>query len=499
MSGSAPAAATICRARVLARHLGKFVPGNPTVVVKNSPGAGGLSMVNSFYSNAAKDGTELATFDRGIPLDPLLHGTNARFDPLKLVWIGSTDNDASTCLSWHSSPVKTIDDLMKQELIVGGTGSTANSVVFFRVRSMRCSAQNSRSYWAIPVRPKRWIGIERGEVHGFCGFGFATLKSLRPDWVRDRKVNQLVQLAVRKNADHPEVPLALDLARTDADRDGLRLVVSPNLMARPFAAPPGLPADRLEVLRTAFATATVSAPEYQAEAYPRPAFRAGGGGRNRRASAPALRHAERHRRTHAGGDQVDRGERTAHVPIPAASRFASATSAAVSGVIGSRGGTTSPMVCTASGSTIGIARMVSVRPSVSASARRHHARPAAGAHMREQHDHGIGFQRRLRVAAGRAQQAVDDAAVLHVGREQAERHLRDLRPGHALAVAERRVGRGEQLIALLIERHRVDAAERLVVEIGDAGVDLEIVEQRRGSRSRCATGSVKRTSGWRAR
>jgi tripartite-type tricarboxylate transporter receptor subunit TctC len=251
-------------ARVLARHFGKHIPGQPTIVVKNQPGAGGLGLVNSFYGNAAKDGTELATFDRGIPLDPLLHGTQSRFDPQKLVWIGSSDNDASTCISWHSSPVKTIDHLMKQELIVGGTGSTANSVVFPRVLNAVIGTK-FKVISGYPGSAEALIGMERGEVHGFCGFGFATLASLRPDWARDHMVNQLVQLAVKKNPDHPEVPLALDLAGNEADRQAIRLVVSPNLFARPFAAPPGLPADRLQVLRKAF-DATVNDTEYQAEA-----------------------------------------------------------------------------------------------------------------------------------------------------------------------------------------------------------------------------------------
>jgi tripartite-type tricarboxylate transporter receptor subunit TctC len=251
-------------ARVLARHFGRHVAGEPAVVVKNVPGAGGLGLVNSFYSNAVKDGTELATFDRGIPLDPLLYGTNSRFDPLKLVWIGSADNDASTCLSWHSSPIKTIDDLMKQELIVGGTGSTANSVVFPRALNAVLGTK-FKVIAGYPGSAEVLIGMERAEVHGFCGFGFATLESLRPDWVRDRKVNQLVQLAVQKNPDHPEVPLALDLAKTEADRQAIRLMVSPNLFARPFAAPPGLPAERLELLRKAF-DATVTDPEYRADA-----------------------------------------------------------------------------------------------------------------------------------------------------------------------------------------------------------------------------------------
>jgi tripartite-type tricarboxylate transporter receptor subunit TctC len=251
-------------ARVLARHFGKHVPGEPMVVVKNQPGAGGLGLVNSFYGNAVKDGTELATFDRGIPLDPLLYGSNARFDPLKLSWIGSTDNDASTCYSWHSSPVKTIDDLMKRELIVGGTGSTANSVAFPRALNAVLGTK-FKVIAGYPGSAEALIGMERGEVHGFCSMGFATLQSLRPDWVRDHMVNQLIQLAVKKNPDHPEVPLALDIAKNDADRQAIRLMVSPNLFARPFTGPPGLLPERMKILRKAF-DETVNDPEYVAEA-----------------------------------------------------------------------------------------------------------------------------------------------------------------------------------------------------------------------------------------
>ncbi len=112
-------------ARVLAKYFGRHIPGAPAIVVKNSPGAGGLALVNALAATVSRDGTELATFDRGIALDPLLGGSQARFDPLKLGWIGSTDNDASTCLSWHTAAVKTMDDVLRRELIVGGTGATA--------------------------------------------------------------------------------------------------------------------------------------------------------------------------------------------------------------------------------------------------------------------------------------------------------------------------------------------------------------------------------------
>ena len=251
-------------ARVLARFLGKHLPGAPAVLVKNAPGAGGLTLASSLYSTLARDGTELATFERGILLEPLLDPAQARFDPLRFGWIGSTDNDASTCLSWHTSTVKTMDDLMRTELIVGGTGSTAIANTFPRVLNAVLGTR-FRVVAGYPGANEALLAMERGETQGFCSLGFATLEAIRPGWMADRKVNVFVQLALRKSSEHPEVPLALDFAKSAADRAALELIVSPNLFARPFAAPPGVPADRLVALRTAF-DATVTDPDYLAEA-----------------------------------------------------------------------------------------------------------------------------------------------------------------------------------------------------------------------------------------
>ncbi|HEY2228083.1 MAG TPA: hypothetical protein VGI22_10155 [Xanthobacteraceae bacterium] len=254
-------------ARVLAKYFGKHVPGIPAVVVKNSPGGAGLTLMNSLYTTLARDGTEIATFDRGIALQPLLAASQARFDPLRFSWIGSTDNDASTCLSWHTSAVKTMDDLMHEELIVGGTGSTAIANTFPRV----LNAVLGTRFRVIPGYPganDALLAMERGETQGFCSLGFATLDAIRPGWVRDHKVNILVQLALQKSKEHPDVPLALDFAKSEADRQAIALIVSPNLFARPFAAPPGLPSDRLEALRQAF-DETVTDPDYLAEAQAR--------------------------------------------------------------------------------------------------------------------------------------------------------------------------------------------------------------------------------------
>jgi len=251
-------------ARLLAKYFGRHLPGTPTVVVKNAPGAGSLTLVNALYATLPRDGTELATFERGITLEPLLDSAQARFDPLKLGWIGSSDNDASTCLAWHTAAVKTMEDAMRQELIVGGTGSTAIANTFPRL----LNAVVGTKFRVIPGYPganDALLAMERGETQGFCSLGFSTLEAIRPDWVRDHKVNIFVQLALQKNREHPDVPLVLDFARTEADRAALALIVSPNLFARPFAAPPGVPVERLAALRQAF-DATVSDPDYLAEA-----------------------------------------------------------------------------------------------------------------------------------------------------------------------------------------------------------------------------------------
>jgi tripartite-type tricarboxylate transporter receptor subunit TctC len=251
-------------ARTLARYIGRYIPGNPGVVVKNVPGAAGLILANQLYNTAPKDGTEIATFDRAIPLEPLVASERARFDALKYNWIGSTDNDVSTCFSWHTSRVKTIEDAYARELIVGGTGTGGNASFYPKL----LNAVLGTKFKIVPGYPgsaEVLLAMERGETEGFCSMGFVTLEFTRPDWVRDKKVNQLVQLGLTKNKNHLDVPLALDLAKTPADRQAVEFMVSPNLFARPFTAPPGVPPERVQALRGAF-NATFDDRDYLAEA-----------------------------------------------------------------------------------------------------------------------------------------------------------------------------------------------------------------------------------------
>ena len=250
-------------ARTLARYMSKYIPGAPKIIVKNVPGAAGLVLANSLYNTLPRDGTELATFDRAIPLEPLLDPEAARFDTLKLNWIGSTDNDASTCFAWHTARVKTFNDLLEQELIVGATGSIGDAVSFPRLLNAVLKTK-FKVITGYPGSNEAMLAIERGETQGFCSMGFPTLEIARPDWLRDKKVNVLVQLGLQKNRDHPEVPLALEFAKNEADRQAIELIVSPNLFARPFAAPPNVPEERVQALRKAF-NATMRSQEYLAE------------------------------------------------------------------------------------------------------------------------------------------------------------------------------------------------------------------------------------------
>ncbi|MDF2119522.1 hypothetical protein PY365_28555 [Roseiarcaceae bacterium H3SJ34-1] len=238
-------------ARTLGRHYGKHVPGNPNVVVKNVPGAAGMTLVNMLYNISPKDGTEFGTFDRTIPLEPLLDGSKSRFDPLKFGWIGSPSSEVSTCVGWHSARAKTADDLRQTEMIMAGTGAAADATIYPKI-FRDILGLKFRVIGGYQGAADSILAMEKGEVEGFCPWGWVSIQSTRPDWLRDRKINILMQLGLRKDPAHPDVPLVLDLAKTDADRRALELVLSPLLFARPYAAPPGLARERLDALRKAF-------------------------------------------------------------------------------------------------------------------------------------------------------------------------------------------------------------------------------------------------------
>lgn len=251
-------------ARLLARHIGKHIPGNPTVVPQNMPGAGSLTLANYLYNIAPKDGTAFGTFGRGLAMDKLLGGTGIRFDSRHFSWLGSLNNEVSICVSWHTSPIKRVEDMRTHEFIVGGTGSGSDTAIFPLVLR-NLLGLDIKLISGYPGGTDVLLAMERGEVDGRCGWSWSTVMATRPDWVEEHKINILLQLALDKHPDLPNVPLVTDLARTDDERQAMELIFARQVMGRPYTAPPGVPAERLEALRRAF-DATTRDPEFLADA-----------------------------------------------------------------------------------------------------------------------------------------------------------------------------------------------------------------------------------------
>jgi tripartite-type tricarboxylate transporter receptor subunit TctC len=249
--------------RILARHLGKHIPGNPTVVVQNMPGAGSLKLANYLYNIAPKDGTTIGIFSRGMAMEPLIGGANTQFDSTKFTWLASGTNETSVFVAWHTSPVKTWNDLMTKTFTVGGEGSGSDPDIYALLLKNAFGAK-LKLITGYPGTAEIAIALERGEVDTRASWSWTSLKTLKPDWLAQKKVNLPVQLSLTKGSDLPDVPLISEFAANDRQRQMLKLILSRQEMARPYAAPPDLPDDRKAALRKAFDNAW-SDPELLAE------------------------------------------------------------------------------------------------------------------------------------------------------------------------------------------------------------------------------------------
>jgi tripartite-type tricarboxylate transporter receptor subunit TctC len=249
-------------ARALGQFLPKHIPGQPTVIVKNMPGAGSLTLVNYLVNIAPKDGTSFGTFDQSLILAPLFGGEAAKFDASKLSWVGSIAKGNTVCITWHTAQVKSWDDLTKKKAVFGGTGR--EDVRYTHAAMLRnMFGADLKIVTGYKGSSDLRIALERGEIDGTCGDSWTSLKSTAADWVRDKKINILVQFALDAHPDIRDVPLLTEKARSDEDRAALKLLFAAQVAGRPFAGPPGVPAERLAVLRAAF-DATMKDPEFLA-------------------------------------------------------------------------------------------------------------------------------------------------------------------------------------------------------------------------------------------
>jgi len=250
-------------ARIVARHIGRHIPGNPGIIVQNQPAAAGVVMVNQLYSQGPQDGTVIGVPINGIPTAPLLQ-PGTQFDATRLSWLGSTNREAYVAFVWHTVPVERIGDLTSTEVIVGATtpGTTmvdfplvANEVLGLKFKVVRGYAGT----------PQINLAIERGEVQGMGGLGWASVKAQTPHWITEKKIKVLAQYGLQRHPELADVPTMLELARSPADRQAMTMLFARTEYGRPYFLPPEVPAARVAALRRAF-DATMADPAFVAEA-----------------------------------------------------------------------------------------------------------------------------------------------------------------------------------------------------------------------------------------
>lgn len=262
--GYPPGGAYDIYARLIGRHLTRHMPGQPQFIVRHKPGAASLNLVNELYNVQPRDGSVIGMFARSIALNRLLGREGTKYDPVQLSWIGSANNEVSICGVWHGTGVHTTEEFLARPLVFAANAPGAESEVYPNILNHLVGTK-FKVVAGYPGVNDLLLALERGEADARCGWSWGSVKAARPDWLRDKKIYIAVQFATEKHRELPDVPLARDLARSDRERAALDLILTQQVMGRPFAAPPGVPPARLAALRMAF-NRTLADPAFLAEA-----------------------------------------------------------------------------------------------------------------------------------------------------------------------------------------------------------------------------------------
>jgi tripartite-type tricarboxylate transporter receptor subunit TctC len=249
--------------RVVARHVGRHLPGNPAVTTQNMEGAGSYRAANFIYNIAPKDGTSIALIGRDAPLGPLSAAPGARYDATKLSWIGTPTVETNVCIAYKNATVKTAQDLLNKELVVGDAGAGSSSSLYPKALKGILGLR-FRVISGYPATGDVLLAMERGEVEGICE-SFDAIRLRRPEWITTKTISILFQGGTKPNPKLTDVPLISALAHNEIDKQAIEFLNAGQGMGRPFVAPPNLPADRLKMLRVAFME-TMTDPEFLAEA-----------------------------------------------------------------------------------------------------------------------------------------------------------------------------------------------------------------------------------------
>lgn len=250
-------------ARAVARYMGKHIPGSPTLIVRNMPGAGGMTATNFLYNNADKDGSVIGLVQNNTPFEPLFGTKEARYDPVRFNWLGSPSAETAMVLLWHAAPVNSVAELKVREVAVGVSGANSTPAFFTRLLNATLGTR-MKPINGYPGQNDVLLAMERREIDGHPSAFFSSVRSTRPTWLRDKTAKAIVQYGAEKLAELPDVPFAPDLVGHDGDRLVMQAAFAPLTLGRPLLTPPGVASERVAALRRAFA-ATMADPDFLAE------------------------------------------------------------------------------------------------------------------------------------------------------------------------------------------------------------------------------------------
>jgi tripartite-type tricarboxylate transporter receptor subunit TctC len=245
-------------ARAVARYMGKHIPGNPAVIVRNMPGAGGMTATNFLYNNADRDGSVIGLVQNNTPFEPLFGTKEARYDPVRFNWLGSPSAETAMVLLWHTVPVNSVAELKAREVAVGVSGANSTPAFFTRLLNATLGTK-MKPINGYPGQNDVLLAMERRELDGHPSAFFSSVRSTRPGWLRDKTAKVIVQYGAEKLAELSDVPFAPDLVANEEDRLVMLAAFAPLALGRPFLMPPGVAAERVAALRAAFAATMADA------------------------------------------------------------------------------------------------------------------------------------------------------------------------------------------------------------------------------------------------
>lgn len=267
ITSSGPGGGYDAYSRMFARYMPRHLPGNPTIIVNNMPGGAGIRAANYLYTIAPKDGNTIALIDRGIQTAPLLYGAESRaqFEATKFFQLGSVMQETGMIVLSTKSPVNTLDDMRKMEIIVGAQGPEQDPAMYPRLLNQIAGAKFKIVY-GYKGQPEVFNAVERGELHGLFMSGWSgNGRAFVLDKMAKGEMKLLMQLAKVRDPKHPDVPTILDAVDSPSDKQIVEILLARLALGRPFIAPPGVPAERIQILRTAFRK-SVEDPDLIAEA-----------------------------------------------------------------------------------------------------------------------------------------------------------------------------------------------------------------------------------------